>query len=86
VSASFYLEDIQLHYVQGLALVAWIEEHRGRGAVLSLLKAYADAGGNDLSYDPDTATPAILRETLGMTPAAPARAGYAELNATSQTS
>ncbi|MDX6367600.1 MAG: hypothetical protein QOK30_2676, partial [Nocardioidaceae bacterium] len=52
ISSGFYLQNIQLDYVEGMALVTWIEEHRGRSALLSLMRAYADAGGRDASYDP----------------------------------
>jgi hypothetical protein len=83
VSRTFYRQGIQLDYVEGTALVTWIEEHKGRGAALSLMRAYEDAGGYKWSYDPDEATPAILRDTLGITPADLAHAAYAELNADS---
>ena len=71
--------DIQLDYVEGTALVTWLEEHRGRDAVLSLMRAYDDAGGYDVSFDPDTATPGILSKVLGISPAALATAAYAEM-------
>jgi hypothetical protein len=86
ISSSYYLQDIQLNYVQGLALVTWIEEHRGNDAVLSLMRAYTEAGSGNPSYDADTATDSVLRTTLGMTPAALAKAAYAELNATVRSS
>ena len=79
-SARFYSRaDIQLDYVEGTALVTWLEEHRGRAAVVSLMRAYDDAGGYDVNFDPDTATPGILSKTLGMSPAALATAAYAEM-------
>lgn len=80
-SSTFYRGDVQLHYLEGMALVAWIAEHRGPSAVRSLMRAYADAGAWDLSYDADTATPQILDRVLGMSPSALAAAGYADLNA-----
>ena len=82
ISSNFYLQHVQLNYLEGMALVSWIDEHRGRDAVLSLFHAYADAGAGDPSYDPDLATQTVLRQTLGMSPAALAHAAYAELNAT----
>jgi hypothetical protein len=81
VSSTFHRDDVQLDYVEGMALVTWIEEHRGRAAVLSLMRAYADAGGWDVNYDPDAVTPRILGHVLEMTPEALARAAFAELNA-----
>jgi hypothetical protein len=84
ISAGFYRGDFQLHYVQGLALVSWIEEHRGTSTVLALMRAYAEAGGFDLSFDADTASADILRDQLEMTPAVLARAAYDELNATAR--
>jgi hypothetical protein len=81
-SPTFYRKEVQLHYVEGTALVAWLEEHKGRDAVLSLMRAFEDKGGYDVSFDPDRATPAILADTLGITPQALADAAYAEMNAT----
>jgi hypothetical protein len=80
-SSTFYHHDVQLDYVEGMALVSWIVEHRGSDAVLTLMKAYADAGGYDVSFDPDAATPKILDQVLGMSPGSLARAAFAELNA-----
>jgi hypothetical protein len=80
-TSTFYRGDIQRNYVEATALVGWIEEHEGRGAVLSLMRAYADAGGYDLSFDPDAASTAILRDTLGVTPVDLARGEHAELEA-----
>jgi hypothetical protein len=82
ITSNFYLENEQIHYVQGMALVTWIEQHRGRDAVLALMRAYTDAGAGNPSYDPDVATSHVLRSTLGITSAALARSAYAELNAT----
>ena len=42
------------------------------------MRAYDDAGGYDLSFDPDHATTAI-GDTLGITPSL-AHAAYAELD------
>ena len=58
--------------------------HLARGApraraVVSLMRAYDDAGGYDVSFDPDTATPGILSKVLGISPAALATAAYAEM-------
>jgi hypothetical protein len=82
ISSNYYLQDVQLNYAEGMALVTWIDEHRGRAAVLRLFRAYADAGSGDPSFDPDTATPHVLRQVLGMSTSGLARAAYAELNAT----
>lgn len=80
-SAGFYRGDVPLHYLEGSALVTWIAEHRGHEAVLALMRAYADAGAWDLSYDPDRATPKILDQVLGLGPTALAEAAYAEMRA-----
>jgi len=79
-SSTFYGQDVQLNYVEAMALVSWIERHRGTSSVLSLMRAYADASGWNLSYDADTATPQILHQVLAMTPASLASAAQAELN------
>ncbi len=79
-SRTFYRQGVQSDYAEGTALVTWIEEHDGRGAVLSLMRAYESAGGYVVSFDPDKATPAILHDTVGITPTALAHAAYAELN------
>lgn len=79
-SRTYYHQGIQLNYAEGMALVTWLEEHDGRDAVLRLMRAYEDAGGYDVNFDPDRATPAILRDTLGITPQALVHAAYAELN------
>jgi hypothetical protein len=79
-SSTFYGQDVQLNYVEAMALVSWIERHRGANSVLSLMRAYADASGWNLSYDADTATPQILHQVLAMTPASLASAAQAELN------
>jgi hypothetical protein len=81
-SRTFYRQGVQLDYAEGTALVTWIEEHDGKGAVLSLMRAFESAGGYVVSFDPDKAMPAILHDTLGITPTALAQAAYAELNAT----
>ncbi|HEX4470388.1 MAG TPA: hypothetical protein VH085_00360, partial [Nocardioides sp.] len=79
-TATFYSRaHVQFDYVEGTALVTWIEEHRGRDAVVSLMRAYDDAGGYDVSFDPDTATPGILSKVLGISPTALATAAYAEM-------
>jgi hypothetical protein len=81
VSSTFHREDVQLNYVEGMALVTWIEEHRGRDAVLALMRAYNDAGGYDVNFDPDAASPRLLSKVLALSPGALARAAYGELNA-----
>jgi hypothetical protein len=81
ISSNFYLEHVQLNYVEGLALVTWIEQHRGTDALVSLFRAYTDAGAGNPSYDPDTATPRVLRQTMGTSPERLAHAAYAEANA-----
>jgi hypothetical protein len=78
---TFYRHNIRLDYLEGMALVTWIEKHRGRGAVLSLMRAYTRDGSWKIGYDPDGATARILQQVLGMSPAALAGAAYAELNA-----
>jgi hypothetical protein len=79
-TATFYSRaHIQFDYVEGTALVTWIEEHRGRDAVVRLMRAYDDAGGYDVSFDPDTATPGILSNVLGISPEALATAAYTEM-------
>lgn len=85
-SRTFYHRGIALDYAEGMALVTWIEEHEGRDAVRSLMRAYDEVGGYDVSFDPDKATAAILHDTLGITPEALAHAAYAELNATRRSS
>jgi hypothetical protein len=82
ISSNFYLQHVEDNYVEGMALVTWIEEHRGASAVLALMRAYADAGAGNPSYDPDLASPRVLRTTIGLTSEALARAAYDELNAT----
>jgi hypothetical protein len=81
-SRTFYRQNEALDYAEGAALVSWLEEHEGRGAVLSLMRAYADVGGFKVDFDPDQATPGILRETFGITPDELARSAYAEMDAT----
>lgn len=80
ISSNFYLQHIELNYVQGMALVTWIEDHGGSQAVLSLMEAFTRAGTGDPSYDPDVAAPHVLRATLGMSSEALAHAAYTQLN------
>ena len=81
-SASFHRPDTEdLGYVEGTAAVTWLEEHRGRGAVLSLMRAFDAEGGYDVDFDPDRATAGILEHTFAITPTALAGSAYAELNA-----
>ncbi|HEX3931962.1 MAG TPA: hypothetical protein VHW64_14760 [Nocardioides sp.] len=85
ISANFYLQHVELNYVQGMALVTWIEQHRGSHAVLALMKAYTAEGTGNPSFDPDVATEHVLRSTLGMSSAELAREAYAGLNAVAGT-
>lgn len=82
ITASFYLQHVQDNYVEGMALVTWIEDHRGASTVLALMRAYAAAAAGDPSYDADVASRRVLRATLGMSDVELARAAYAELNTT----
>jgi hypothetical protein len=82
ISANFYLQHMELNYVEGMALVTWIEDHRGSRTVLALMRAYSAAGQGDPAFDPDVATAQVLHSVLGMTDAQLARAAYSELNAT----
>jgi hypothetical protein len=81
ITANFYLQHVELNYVQGMALVTWVEQHRGSHAVLALMKAFAAEGAGNPSYDPDVAAEHVLRSTLGMSSAQLAREAYAGLNA-----
>lgn len=76
-SRTFYRFDMQTDYAEGTALVTWLEEHEGRGAVLELMRAYEDVGGFKVDFDPDQATPGVLRDTFGLTPDGLARSAYA---------
>ncbi|MGC4110164.1 MAG: hypothetical protein QM747_07015 [Nocardioides sp.] len=82
ITSNYYVQNVQLNYVEGMALVTWIEAHGGSEQVLALMRAYAAAGSGDPSYDPDVASDHVLRTTLGISGAALAHAAYAELNAT----
>ena len=86
ISADYYLDHVSLNYLEGQALVSHLVATYGSAKVLELLQAYATAGSGQPSFDPDLATPRILRTVLGTSATDLARVAYAELDSAARSS
>ncbi len=81
ISSIYSLEHIQLNYLEGHALVSYLVQRYGTASLVELFRAYASAGAGAGSFDPDTATPGLLRGVLGITTRQLTRGAYAEIAA-----
>jgi hypothetical protein len=81
ISADYYLDHVTLNYLEGQAIVSYLFTHYGRQKVFALFRNFASAGAAHRYFDPDVATPHILRSVLGISTADLARNAYAELEA-----
>jgi len=83
ISSDYYLDHVQLNYLEGQALVSYLVERYGTAELVDLFQAFAAEGSGDLHYDRDLATPHLLRSVVGTSSEQLARGAYAELVARS---